>query len=75
MKRVNLKTAPDVVRTLNRIANAVLNDEIGTQRANALIFACNSALAAIRAARQMGDADADMELHISIDYGDGADDQ
>lgn len=47
-RRLRLGTPAEVRRALNRVANMVLNNEIGTKEANAIIFACNSVLSSIR---------------------------
>lgn len=47
-KRLKLSTATEVRRALNRVANMVLNGEIEAKDANAIMYACNITLAAIR---------------------------
>lgn len=47
-KRLKLTTATQVRRALNRVANMVLNGEIEAKDANAIMYACNITLAAIR---------------------------
>ena len=47
-KVLKLSTPADVRRAISRIANMTLNNEIDSKTANTLIYACNSALAAVR---------------------------
>jgi len=47
-KTLKLSTPEDVRKALSRIANMVLNGELEPKEANTLIYACNSALAAVR---------------------------
>ena len=47
-KTMKLSTPEEIRRAISRIANMVLNEEIDTITAKALIYACNSALTAIR---------------------------
>lgn len=51
-KRLKLTTATQVRRALNRVANMVLNGEIAAKDANAIMYACNITLAAIRTDEQ-----------------------
>ena len=51
-KRLKLSTATEVRRALNRIANMVLNGEIEAKDANAIMYACNITLGAIRTVEQ-----------------------
>ena len=51
-KRLKLSTATEVRRALNRVANMVLNGEIEAKDANAIMYACNITLAAIRTDEQ-----------------------
>ena len=48
MKRLNLSTPAEVRRSLNRVANMLLNCQIDPKTANAIIYACNVVLGAIR---------------------------
>ena len=47
-----MSTSRDVRRTVNRIANMLLNSEIDTKTANAILYACNDCLGAIRTDEQ-----------------------
>lgn len=47
-KSLKLSTPEEVRRAISRIANMVLNGEIDAKSANTLLYACNSALAAVR---------------------------
>lgn len=47
-KTLKLSTPEEVRKAMSRIANMVLNGELETKEANCLIYACNSALGAIR---------------------------
>lgn len=57
MKRLKMGTATEVKRTLTRISNMILNNQIDPKRANALIYACNSALSSIRIDEQQAQID------------------
>lgn len=48
MKNFRMNNPVEVRRTLQRVSNMVLNDEIDTKKANTIIFACNSILNSIR---------------------------
>lgn len=48
VRKLNLRTAQDVRRALNRVANMALNGEIDTKVANTIILACNAVLGSIR---------------------------
>ncbi|WKY46540.1 hypothetical protein Q5O24_09090 [Eubacteriaceae bacterium ES3] len=52
-KRLNLKTTQEVRRSLTRIANMLLNDEIEPKKANALTFVCNAVLGSLKADEQI----------------------
>ena len=41
-------TPRDIKRTLNRVSNMVLNGQIDSKDANAIIYACNTTLSTIR---------------------------
>ncbi len=47
-KTFKLSTPEDIRRAISRIANMVLNGELGSKEANTLIYACNSALSSVR---------------------------
>lgn len=50
--RLRMQTPTEVRRTLARVANMVLNDEIDTKKANTIILACNAILGAIKTDEQ-----------------------
>ena len=50
--RLSMKTPQEVRRSLNRIANMVLNGEIEPKVANTIILACNAVLGSIRTDEQ-----------------------
>lgn len=50
--RFRMGTPTEVRRTLARVANMVVNDEIDVKKANAVILACNAILGAIRTDEQ-----------------------
>jgi len=54
MKRLRIKMdTPDAVRrSITRVSNMVLNDELEAKQANAILYACNVALSAIRVDEQ-----------------------
>lgn len=47
-KTLKLSTPEDIRKAIARIANMLLNEEIEPRAANALLYACNSALNAVR---------------------------
>lgn len=47
-KRFKMGTPRDIKRTLNRVSNMVLNGQIDSKDANAIIYACNTTLSTIR---------------------------
>lgn len=47
-KRLKMTTSREVRRTVNRIANMLLNHEIDPRTANAVLYGCNVCLGAIR---------------------------
>ena len=47
-KRLKLSNPREIRRTLNRIANMVLNGQLDPKQANAIMYACNITLGAIR---------------------------
>lgn len=52
MKRLKLSTPTEVRKALNRVANMILNGQIEPKSANAIIYACNVVLGAIRTDEQ-----------------------
>lgn len=46
--KIKLSTPTEVHRTLSKIANLLLNNQIDPQRATAIINACNAVLSCIR---------------------------
>jgi hypothetical protein len=56
-KRLKMSTSREVRRTVNRINNMVLNGEIDTKTANALLYGCNVCLGAIRTDEQQAKID------------------
>ena len=51
-KRLKMSSSRDVRRTVNRIANMLRNNEIDPKTANAILYACNVCLGAIRTDEQ-----------------------
>lgn len=47
-KRLKMTTSREVRRTVNRVANMLLNGEIDAKTANAIMYGCNVCLGAIR---------------------------
>ena len=47
-KRLKMSSSREVRRTVNRIANMLLNGEIDPKTANAILYGCNVCLGAIR---------------------------
>ncbi len=56
-KRLKMATSREVRRTVNRVANMLLNDELDPKTANALLYACNVCLGAIRVDEQQAKLD------------------
>lgn len=56
-KRLKMTTSREVRRTVNRIANLVLNGELSAKDANAILYACNVCLGAIRVDEQQAKLD------------------
>lgn len=56
-KRLKMSTSRDIRRTLNRISNMMLNGELDAKTGNALVYACNAALGAIRVDDQQAKID------------------
>lgn len=52
MKRLRLSTSTEVRRALSKVANMVLNHELKPSEANAILYACNTVLSAIRVDEQ-----------------------
>lgn len=48
MKRLKMSSPAEIKRTINRISNMVLNEQLDPKRANAILYACNTALSSIR---------------------------
>lgn len=55
-------TPTEIRRTLTRVANMALNNEIDTKTANTIILACNAVLSAIRTDEQQKKIDELEEL-------------
>lgn len=55
--RLKLTTARDIKLSINRVANWILNDEIDTKKANAVLYACNSCVNVIRVDEQQAKLD------------------
>ena len=51
-KRLKMSSAREIRRTVNRISNMLLNREIDPKTANAILYACNVCLGAIRTDEQ-----------------------
>lgn len=51
-KRLKMSNSREVRRAVNRIANMLLNDDIDPKTANAILYACNVCLGAIRTDEQ-----------------------
>lgn len=47
-KTLKMSTPEEIRRAISRIAGMVLNGELDSKEANTLIYACNSALSAVR---------------------------
>ncbi|MGN0745616.1 MAG: hypothetical protein ACI4ML_02950 [Aristaeellaceae bacterium] len=47
-KTLKLSDPQEIRRAISRVANMVLSEEIDTKTANTLLYACNSALNAVR---------------------------
>ena len=60
--RLRMRTPTEIRRTLARVANMALNNEIDTKTANTIILACNAVLSAIRTAEQQKKIDELEEL-------------
>ena len=56
-KRLKMTTSREVRRTVNRVANMLLNDELDPKTANAIMYACNVCLGAIRVDEQQAKLD------------------
>lgn len=51
-KRLKLSTPGEVRKAMNRVANMVLNGELAAKDANAILYAANAILGAIRVDEQ-----------------------
>lgn len=60
--RLRMRTPAEIRRTLARVANMALNNEIDTKTANTIILACNAVLSAIRTDEQQRKIDELEEL-------------
>lgn len=60
--RLRMRTPTEIRRTLARVANMALNNEIDTKTANTIILACNAVLSAIRTDEQQRKIDELEEL-------------
>lgn len=56
-KRLRLTTSRDVRQSVSRIANMLLNEKIDPKTANAILYACNVCLGAIRVDEQQAKLD------------------
>ena len=56
-KRLKMTSSREVRRTVNRIANMLLNGEIDPKTANAILYGCNVCLGAIRVDNQQAKLD------------------
>jgi len=56
-KRLKMTTSREVRRTVNRIANMLLNGDIDPKTANAILYACNVCLGSIRVDEQQAQLD------------------
>ena len=56
-KRLKMSSSREVRRTVNRIANMLLNGEIDPTTANAILYGCNVCLGAIRVDDQQAKLD------------------
>ena len=56
-KRLKMSSSREVRRTVNRIANMLLNGEIDPKTANAILYGCNVCLGAIRGDEQQAKLD------------------
>lgn len=56
-KRLKMSTSKEVRRAVNRIANMLLNGEIDAKTANAILYAANVTLGAIRVDEQQAKLD------------------
>lgn len=56
-KRLKMTTSREVRKAVNRVANMVLNGELSSKDANAILYACNVTLGAIRVDEQQAKLD------------------
>ena len=68
--RLKMGTATEIKRTLNRIANMVVNGEMDTKKANTIVLACNAVLSSIRTDDQQKKID-ELEQMIANEEGGG----
>lgn len=68
MKRLKMSNSREIRRTINKIANLVLNGETDAKTANCVLYACNIALSAVR----MDDLESRLtELEHLVEENDG----
>lgn len=51
-KRLKLSTPAEIRKAISKVANDLYNGEIDPKEANAILYACNSALSSIRTDEQ-----------------------
>lgn len=56
-KRLKMSNPREIRRTLNRISNMMLNGELDAKTGNAIVYACNATLGAIRVDEQQAKLD------------------
>ena len=66
--RLRMGTPAEIRRTLARVANMALNNEIDTKTANTIILACNAVLSAIRTDEQQKKIDKLEELLNEVKF-------
>lgn len=64
-RQLKLSTASDARRSIARIANMVLNNELEAKQANTILYACNAVLAAIRVDEQQKKLD-ELERRVEL---------
>lgn len=67
-KRLKMSTSREIRRTINRISNMLLNNEIDAKAANAILYGCNICLGAIRVDDQQAKID-ELEKIVEEMYG------
>lgn len=65
-KRLKMETPREVRHAVTRVANMVLNGELDAKNANAILYACNVVLGAIRTDEQQARLD---ELEKMVEEG------